>query len=170
MHNLITIFSTIVLTLISEWLIRLIWKDTITKRDISKLLKSPKDWEQKSIDNKPIWFYKSDNKYTISISSDTTQRTVDMKYVEKFPDKSAFKTIYYLKFNDLILEEYDLIDLDGGRYTIPLPKHQMISEDEYNSFIEKDSRNYRVSKIINNFQGPYNSIEQVCDLAEIKII
>lgn len=42
-------------------------------------------------------------------------------WTDQFPDKRAFRSPFELRYSGSFVERYDMISVDGGRYTIPLP-------------------------------------------------
>ncbi|WP_374993163.1 hypothetical protein [Brevibacillus agri] len=90
--------------------------------------------------------YKGDIR--ISILSDRSEPVGDDGFYEdwarKFPDKNARRKMYFLQFNDSIIEQFFTVAVDGHRSYIPYPKldGMTITEEQY-----------KLGKIVNSIHG-----------------
>ncbi len=84
---------------------------------INMILKTDKsDWGYDS--EKEEWVLLSDFRFSIV---ELNSRQSSCNFNESFPDKTAHQCKYAFRYNEIILYEFYLWNLDGGRYLIPAP-------------------------------------------------
>ena len=84
---------------------------------INIILKTDKsDWDYDS--SKEEWVYLSDFRFSII---ELSSQKSSCNFNESFPDKTAHQCKYAFRYNEIILYEFYLWSLDGGRYIIPAP-------------------------------------------------
>ena len=107
------------------------------------------------------FYHQESPEYKISIG-DTREG-----FTESWTDKGKFSdsqhnslTTYELQYFNTTLAEVSIVDLDGWRYHLPLPKnskanHDMSDEIEIKYFVSRASNEYKVAKLLRQ----YNDID-----------
>jgi hypothetical protein len=116
-------------------------KKEILKKIISS---SCDDWDEKSYTDHPyighskIAFYKPDTSVVLAWGYEVDN---DFKapWANKFPDPKASSHYVDVYYNDVALERFLYVDVDGGRAMLPLVeslKTKLITYDEYSCLIK----------------------------------
>ena len=114
--------------------------------------------------------------YTISINNDEDDRNADEFYSYAMTNESTTFQTLSIKCHETILEGYEIVVLDSGRYVTPVPEWGFIAKDEYGvrekyayKYFLKNSSRY----ILHNFLFDEDNHEQVIarnDLFEVVLL
>jgi hypothetical protein len=120
--------------------------DEKRKKEILKkiILSSCDDWDEKSYKDHPyvghskIAFYKPDTSVVLAWGYEVDN---DFKapWANKFPDPKAWSCYVDVFCNNILLERFLYVEVDGGRATLPSigsPKTKLITYDEYSCLIK----------------------------------
>ncbi|MCK6438119.1 hypothetical protein [Rivihabitans pingtungensis] len=90
---------------------------------------TPSDWVCDS--NRESYTYKEDANIRIERQSGESFR--GEKWAECYPNSNANSVIYTVYYGNSFIEERTLVDVDGGRATLPLPAidTNSVSRDDY---------------------------------------
>jgi len=124
---------------------------------INILLKTDKsDWVYDS--PKEEWVYLNDFRFNII---ELSSEQMPCCFNESFPDETAYQCKYAFRYNEIIIYEFYLWNLDGGRYIIPAP---LLIDGQ--RVVEK--YNYLLAKLL-EAGGMYEDLDRGIKMAKIII-
>jgi hypothetical protein len=86
----------------------------------------------------------------------------------KFPDPSTGKRRAELRINDSVVKSVIFIDMDGGRYFVPMPEIAMVGDERVFYWVTNSTR-FKVGKIIGTYYGD-PTIEGVARHTGVRIV
>ena len=99
---------------------------------------------------------------TIEYSDDDEDRIFNEDWTKVFPNHTSTKTKFYIKYNNILIEEIMCVWVDGGRVILPIPKSSDI--------LEVSKNKYNFSKRIHYiFNGSYD-FDDYFNRAKLKVL
>lgn len=123
-------------------------------------------WTKDVIDDKCLWTSESNHKFQI----DTSDSGTDFyeAWTRHFPHNVGRKFELLLKINGNPIKKLYFIDIDGGRYTLPLPELILVDEEPV-YFWRTNHISYKIAKVIGNFYR-YKALEQVAAFTKVEMV
>jgi len=105
---------------------------------------APDEW--RCYDDLGLYVYLNDIR--ISILSDRPEEEEEFResWVERFPDRTAYRRRFFLRYNGVVIDTFYTAAVDGWRMYIPYPRRPELTITQ---------QQYRIGRILNI--GPYAS-------------
>ncbi len=115
-------------------------------------LKRTKKWKKVYIDRiKYNWQYKNHPEFTIEIDDESNDWGTTESWMNYYPDSSKSASLVRVRANGQVLFIEEFISLDGGRYFVPLPKREIISESETDNYYYYTSIQVMLARIVSYY-------------------
>ena len=120
---------------------------------------NPESWEFD--DGLRTFIFKPNYKLKIiQFNKRAAPRTFIEPWVQNFPNKEASMIYYQINYDNHGIEDFPMVQCDGGRYLIPLPKS--IND------LTISSKQYKLAQIMEK-EGFYSNLDQGLQIAKINI-
>lgn len=142
--------------------IEMLWKKRLG------LTKTPLEYIYDRLENKLEWKEYQDRYYNIykpeyclvKGSSLQIQNAEKEYYAFAMPDNSVEYASLVFKYRETVLDEFQLVTLDGGRYTTSIPLWSVLRQNSrerkqeyYYQYFTADSVDYRINRLLYNFEN-----------------
>ena len=117
----------------------------------------PREWKYQDA----CYFYTHDEALRIRRCAERYSRPCGEDWVRRFTSHEAFRITFELYYNDVLLQEYPFVEVDGGRMLIPLP------DDSRQPTITQEQ--HRLALIV-NFPNAGRNLDEYLSRASIRIV
>lgn len=124
-------------------------------------------WHSERINNQTAWI--CDQKASFKIVEGDEFEPFTEEWTTKYPDQNTAKQMIDLRINDSTVKSLTFVNLDGGRYLVPLTKMLIGPDKKPVYFWDKDSIEFKVGRIIGTYYR-FENIEEVARDLKIEIV
>lgn len=129
-----------------------------------QLLKNPAEW-MPGPEDRLYYYHSTASDYVISEGGVVNEDFVE-PWTKAFPDSDACSVRVNYLCRNTIVKTAVFVEIDGGRYTVPLPKPVRTGKDRQ-YMIERSSLEWRTSLILDQYDG---NLEELLRLAGVQLI
>ena len=129
-----------------------------------QLLKNPAEWMPVP-GNRFYYYHPTASDYVIS-EGDVVNEDFAESWTKAFPDSDVCSVRVNYLCRNTIVKTAVFVEIDGGRYTVPLPKPVRTGKDRQ-YMIERSSLEWRTSLILDQYDG---NLEELLRLAGVQLI